>query len=367
VALTHHGRGRVAGRLRSLAAGFLVSGVLAASSVVGSGWVTPAAADPPLTVEEAKAQVDRLQMEAAALDQDYVDIQTQIAAKRQRLASTQADLTEQQAKVARMRLQVSRVALAQFQNRNLDTTAQLFFTSDTTDFLNQISTVEKVSQNQNSVLQDFQAAQAELDSLRRTAQTDLAQLDKQEAQLTSLRQESDAKVAEAQAVLDRLTEEQRQRIEAEERRLAAAARAAAEAAIGSAPTEGEDPSSTGGGTITGSSRGAKALAWAKTQVGKPYRFAAAGPSTYDCSGLTLKAWAKAGVSLPHSSRQQAKLGKPVSQAELQPGDLVFFYSGPSHVGMYAGNGMLLHAPRPGKSVEYIKMSAMPFNSAVRPG
>lgn len=365
----HRYRRRAADRLRSLFASVLAGGVVTALALTGgAGLVSPAAADPPLTVEEAKAQVDQLQTEAAALDQEYVDVQTQIAAKRERLARTQGDLTEQQAKVARMRIQVGQVALAQFQNRTLDTTAQLFFTADTTTFLNQISTVEKVSENNLAVLQDFQSAQAELDSLKRSAETDLTQLAKQEAQLAALRQESDAKVAEAETVLARLTEEQRQRIEAEERRLAAEAQAEAERAAGGGTTEADPTGSTSTDTgPSGTGRGAEALAWAKTQLGKPYRFAAAGPGAYDCSGLTMKAWAQAGISLPHSSRQQTKAGKPVSKEDLQPGDLVFFYSGPSHVGLYAGNGMLLHAPRPGKSVEYVKVSSMPFFGAVRPG
>jgi cell wall-associated NlpC family hydrolase len=71
--------------------------------------------------------------------------------------------------------------------------------------------------------------------------------------------------------------------------------------------------------------------------------------------------------LPHSSAAQYKIGKKVKKADLQPGDLVFFYSGPSHVGIYAGNGEIIHAPKPGKKVGYIKVSSMPWKGARRPG
>ena len=117
----------------------------------------------------------------------------------------------------------------------------------------------------------------------------------------------------------------------------------------------------------GSSKGATALAFAKSQLGKPYRYASAGPNAYDCSGLTSAAWSKVGVSLPRTSQSQIGVGRSVSKSELQPGDLVFYYSGISHVGLYAGNGQIVHAPRPGKSVEYASLDSMPFAGARRPG
>ena len=92
-----------------------------------------------------------------------------------------------------------------------------------------------------------------------------------------------------------------------------------------------------------------------------------GPNGWDCSGLTMKAWKAAGVKLPHSSGQQFRIGKKISKSNLRSGDLVFFYRGISHVGLYAGNGKVIHAPRPGKQVSYIKMSHMPYMGARRPG
>ncbi|MGH3339818.1 MAG: C40 family peptidase, partial [Propionibacteriaceae bacterium] len=113
--------------------------------------------------------------------------------------------------------------------------------------------------------------------------------------------------------------------------------------------------------------GAKALAYAKAQLGEPYVRNGAGPSGWDCSGLTMRAWGSVGVSLPHSAGQQYNRGRSVAKSDLQLGDLVFFYNDISHVGLYAGNGRVIHAPRPGKSVEYIKMSYMPYVGARRPG
>jgi cell wall-associated NlpC family hydrolase len=105
---------------------------------------------------------------------------------------------------------------------------------------------------------------------------------------------------------------------------------------------------------------------ALAQQGKPYVWSAAGPNSYDCSGLVQYAYAKAGLKLAHSSRIQSTLGKPVSRANLQPGDLVFFYSPVSHVGIYIGNGLMVHAPTSGSVVKIVKIDQMGgYNSARR--
>lgn len=116
----------------------------------------------------------------------------------------------------------------------------------------------------------------------------------------------------------------------------------------------------------GSSKGKKALAFAKRQVGDRYRFGGNGPNAWDCSGLTRGAWKHAGKKLARTAAGQYRQGKKVSKSNLRKGDLVFFYGGPSHVGIYAGNGKIVHASRPGKPVGYIKMKYMPYKGARRP-
>jgi cell wall-associated NlpC family hydrolase len=115
----------------------------------------------------------------------------------------------------------------------------------------------------------------------------------------------------------------------------------------------------------GSSVGARALALAKGKVGTPYVWGAAGPSAFDCSGLIVWAYKQLGVSLPHSSSTLSTMGTPVAKAALQPGDLVFFYSPVSHVGIYAGNGMVLNATQSGEPVQFSKLANLPFHNAMR--
>jgi cell wall-associated NlpC family hydrolase len=355
--------------LRATVIGFSAMALTTAIFAIPAGL--PAAAEPPLTVAEAKAQIEQLQTDAAAIDQDYAGVKDQIDQGNAKLALKRADVKAQAAKVAKMKLQVGQVALAQFQNRNLDTAAQLFFTEDTQGFLSQISTVEKVSENQNTVLQNFQQEQANLAALEHSTQTDLAVLQAKGSQLNELRESSDKKVAQAKTVLAKLTAAEQAKIAAEEKKAEEAAKAEAERKAGATSTTKTDTSETETNTspVAGSNRGEKALAFARKQLGKPYRFGATGPDAYDCSGLTGAAWRAAGVTLSRTSQTQFRDGRAVSKSDLKPGDLVFFYSSsaPSHVALYAGNGMVIHAPHPGSNVRYIKMKYMPFSGARRPG
>ena len=109
-----------------------------------------------------------------------------------------------------------------------------------------------------------------------------------------------------------------------------------------------------------------AMSLALSKVGKPYRWGASGPNAFDCSGLVKWSFAQAGKALPRTSRAQAGAGTPVSRANLQPGDLVFFYKPISHVGIYIGNGKVVHASRKGQPVKVSDMSRMKFTKAVRP-
>jgi peptidoglycan DL-endopeptidase CwlO len=374
------------GRSLHLAALGLAS--VALSALVVFPTSLPAAAEPPLTVAEARDLIAQLQTDAAGIDQQYTDVKEQIKEGRAQLRLKQADVRAQTEKVGRLKLHVGQIALAQFQNRSLDTATHLFVTPDIEGFLSQISTVQKVSENQNSALLDYQQAQANLAALEHSAETDLAALGEKEKQLKSLTAASDKKLDQAKKVLAELTADQQKQLAEAEKKATAKANAegrAATKAPAKAKTEGRAATkaqtkanaegraatkSSGDSTrssVTGSSKGAKALAYAKAQLGEPYARSGAGPSSWDCSGLTMMAWGSVGVSLPHSSRQQYNRGQPVAKSDLQLGDLVFFYSDIHHVGLYAGNGRVIHAPRPGKSVEYIKMSYMPYAGARRPG
>lgn len=114
-------------------------------------------------------------------------------------------------------------------------------------------------------------------------------------------------------------------------------------------------------------RGGRAANFACRQIGKPYVWASAGPSSYDCSGLTMAAWASVGVSLPHNALRQSQTIRSVTRAQLRAGDLVFFNSSVSHVGIYVGGGWIVHAPSSGDKVRMRKVTVGNIHGYGRPG
>ncbi|MFD0855342.1 C40 family peptidase, partial [Actinomadura adrarensis] len=153
-----------------------------------------------------------------------------------------------------------------------------------------------------------------------------------------------------------------------------AEKAAAKAASSKESSDSDSGSSSdpdSSGSASGSSRAAKAVAFAYDQIGDPYRYGGTGPSSWDCSGLSQAAWKKAGVDLPRTTTQiYSAVDKKVSLKSAEKGDLLFFYSGRSHMGIYVGDGYMIHAPSSGKNVQKVKLSSYyksNLNGAVRPG
>lgn len=234
----------------------------------------------------------------------------------------------------------------------------------------------------------LEGRRAELDRMRAEAQAE-------EERLAQARREVEAAQAEQQELLAQVEgeitelvrqEEARRRAEAErrarqemERRRQQEAAAREAAAREAAEREARGGGGTGGGSSAPAPstpppdvpapnpQAATAVATAKAQLGDPYRYGAAGPDTFDCSGLTMYAWAAAGVGLPHSSRSQFASLPHVPMDALAPGDLVFYGSPIHHVGMYVGGGQMIHAPQTGDVVKYSSIYRRDFAGAARPG
>lgn len=340
---------------------------------------TPSAqADPdkPTTVAQAKAQVDKLEAEASAIDQDYAAAQEKLAKSTKKLAADNKDLAKQEKKVSAMRTQVAKVALTNFQQRNTSTAAT-FLTSQQDNVFSRLSMMQQVTANQKAQLQAFQAEQANLNDLKTSAEADVAVQTKAKADMADARKRSKTKVEQAKKVLAQLTEEQRRKIAAEraaQERQDREAAARTQTQTRTRTTHETSRSHSHGATKTtiapavpASGRAATAVAFARAQVGKPYSYGGTGPGAYDCSGLTGAAWRAAGVGLPRTSQAQFGAGRSVSTSNLRPGDLVFYYSGISHVGIYIGGGMIVHAANPRSGVTYAGVHSMPLMGARRVG
>lgn len=381
---------------RALIAGGFSLTVSFATLIPGASRADPQPA--PLTIDQVSAQVEVLTNDAEVATESANAIGDELTVIKQRVAALQSDVSRQQSAVAAMRNRVGQFASAQYRSDGMDTTVQLLLASQPDDFLARMSTTASLTDQQGAALTNLRSQQKALAEKQSAVTAEQARLSDAQNRAQADRTLANQKLAASRALLSRLTAVEKARLAAVEaarqERAAAAIRASRDAiraaatstpttttAATSTPAKGNPAKSTTtastpadtstvptGGSAPASGRGATALAFAAAQIGEPYVFGAAGPSSWDCSGLTMMAWRAAGVSLPHSaSGQYDTVAQKVSQADLRPGDLVIFYGDMHHVGIYAGNGMVIHAPQPGTPVQYLPMKYMPFAGAVRPG
>ena len=184
--------------------------VMALAGALAITGTSVAMADPD-TVEQARVELERLEQQQTEIDQQYAAVQEKRDRAQKAVDTARADAAAQAGKVAELRTQVGQVALQQYRGRAYDTTTALLVTEDVDSFLSRLSTVQKVNANTNSLLQDYQSAQANLSDTQRAAAAQLAQVSAEQQNLAILKKQSDEKVQAAEKVLARLTEEQRQR------------------------------------------------------------------------------------------------------------------------------------------------------------
>jgi cell wall-associated NlpC family hydrolase len=306
----------------------------------------------PTNAADAQKQLDQVQRDAEALTEQWHASSDEVRARKQEVEKLQAAVGPAQALAAAARSdeesyrkQVDVVTMATFESGNLDQLDALLAARSPQDFLDQMSALETISSEYRTVLTtlitkvgEADRAQADAGAAVARAQAAVAEAASAEQQLGERKRDADARIATAEHLLRALSpSERRDR---------------------NGPTVSAPP-------ITGTGIGVAALRAAASQLGKPYRWGAEGPGSYDCSGLTSYAFARAGVTLPRSSSQQALVGTPVSWNEMQPGDLVFYYSPVSHVGIYAGDGKFINAPQSGDVVRYQNVSRSAFSGARR--
>ncbi|MGW5421267.1 NlpC/P60 family protein [Streptomyces sp. NPDC003943] len=327
----------------------------------GSGHAAPRP-----TPAQVKADVDRLYEEAEVATEKYNGAKEQAGQARAAFDRLRDEAARRTERLNRSRDALGAVAAAQYRSGGLDPAVQLVLTSDPDQYLERAALAEKAGDRQAVAIASVRRELAAVRQLRARSADRLRELKAHEAELRKQKATVRTKLDAARALLARLTAEERARYEA-------AVTAGRHDAAGAGPvvgaaTDRADRASAGRGPLTApTGRAAAAIAFAEAQLGKPYVWGATGPSAYDCSGLTQAAWRAAGVSLPRTTYTQINAGRRVSRSELAPGDLVFFYSGISHVGLYIGGGQMIHAPRPGAPVRIAPIDEMPFAGATRVG
>ncbi|MEU2146046.1 MULTISPECIES: C40 family peptidase [Streptomyces albovinaceus subgroup] len=323
----------------------------AAVTVVMSAQSASADPLPDPNKKGVQAQIDRLYEEATQATEKYNGAKESADKLQEEADNLQEAVARKQSALNELRQQLGSVATAQYRSGGLDPSLQLLLSADPDAYLDKASGLDRLSARQSDTLQRFLSQQRALQQQRTQAGEKLNSLQDTRKELGSKKKEIQGKLAEAQRLLNTLTAKERAKIaETEERANRSSERV----------DLGNETSASG---IT-----AAAFNAAKSRVGMPYVWGATGPGSFDCSGLTSWAFRQAGVSLPRTSQAQANAGTRInSLSALKPGDLIIMRTDLSHVGFYAGNGQILHSPKPGAQVRYesIARSGMPFMWGVR--
>ena len=289
------------------------------------------------TLAQVQAQVIRYEEEATSAAEGAQEAKVKLNSLTRSLAGIQAQAQIQAKTVDAISKTLGAIAIDQYKSGTISQSLELLFSSDPSLYLSSAGSLEAITRQKGIQLRKFQSAEQKLNATSLTVSDRLAQVKALQKKLAEKSALATAKLAQAESLLAKLKKEDRERLArlAQEREDAdqASSLQAAKSAAG----------------VSG--RAGLALKFALKQIGDRYVFGADGMVYWDCSGLTMRAYQSAGVSLPHSSAAQSRMGKSISFSQKKPGDLMFFGRPVSHVGIYLGGGKMVHAPRSGSRVK----------------
>jgi cell wall-associated NlpC family hydrolase len=309
-----------------------------------AGVIAPVPANAAPSLAQVQAKVRQLEEEATTAAEGAQEAKVKLAVLTKTLNGIKAKAEIQGQTVSTLQRSLGRIAIEQYKSGGFGQSFELLFSSDPTLYLSSAGSLDAITRRKSAQLRKFEAAQQRLKATTLTVNDKIALVAAAQKKLAAQSAIAQSKLAEAEKLLSTLTKAERERLaklaDEQENADEASSLAAAKSAEG----------------VSG--RAGIALKYALKQIGDRYVFGAAGLVTWDCSGLTMRAYEAAGVSLPHSSAAQSRLGKKVSLNALKPGDLLFFGRPVSHVGIYLGGGKMVHAPRSGSRVKVAESGSL---------
>lgn len=329
--------------------------IVAVAAVAAAGLLTmagSAGAQPQPTVNQVQAKLKKLTSKEDWLIQRYDQAKQNLTSARQRLRVVNTEVNKDATAAKNMQDEIAQIASNVYENGAMSSVAALLTSGNPQTLLSQSAFLTHLSTDQYQQLQQVITTERQLAGAKQMAKRTERAVAGLTKQLSSQRADLEKTISQQKALLASLTPQQQQQTQQQQ------------------PGAGGTTTGRGGYTGPTSTQAEQAVAFAYNQLGCPYVFGATGPcgSGFDCSGLTMSAWASAGVSIPRTSYGQATL-PAVSTSALQPGDILEF-AGDSHVGIYVGGNMLIDAPQPGMNVEKVSLSeswyASNLDGAVRP-
>ena len=310
---------------------FAVAGVAAGSVLLMQG---SAHAE---TMSQAKSDYNQKMAQSETATEAYTAATAEAATLQQKVNTLQGQISTMTAEMGSLQHTMGLQAAQQYENSGMASTLELALESSPQTYLDKALASNEISQSEAQLLKTLAQDKTQIAADQKLAATELAQ---QQAVVNTAKKQKSAAISaasQAKSVISSLTAAQQQTI-----------------------VSGGGTSSNTVTVTAPNSRAAVAVAYVKSKLGDEYVYAASGPDEFDCSGLTMAAWAAAGVSLPHNAAAQYDSTEHISFSQLEPGDLIYFYDGGTigHVGMWIGDGMLIDAPHSGATVREISLANM---------
>ncbi|MFI7402736.1 NlpC/P60 family protein [Streptomyces sp. NPDC049541] len=363
--MASHRKSRPAGtRVAGIRTPALATAAFTSVALLSQSANAAPAADGKPSLEEVEKKVDDLYRQAESATEKYNAAKEKTTKQRRNVDTLLDDVAKRMQKLNEERDRLGSFAAAQYRTGAAAPDTATFLLADSPqDYFDQTQLMGRLTSRQKSAVDEYFTEQSATMKKRQEASRSLETLTATQSDLQTAKSTVQKKLSDARELLSKLTAEEKARLAAiQKQQQEAAARKAAELAKQQAAEKAREAAaaqdsgsasgsgSTSAGDSSYATKAEKALAFARAQIGKPYVWGATGPGSYDCSGLTQAAWKAAGVDLPRTTYDQVSAGTTVSLTDAQPGDLIFFYDDISHVGVYIGNGMMIHAPKPGAYV-----------------
>ncbi|WP_431043581.1 NlpC/P60 family protein [Streptomyces sp. P1-3] len=315
----------------------------------------PSREERPKSLEEVHKQVETLYRQAESATDAYNLAREKQTRQEATIVGIAQAVAKAQAEMVDLKKQAGAMARAQYRNGAMPHEARLLLSDDPQEFLDGVFLARKGQHATSGVINRLASTQALLDRNAESASREWQRLDESRAKKAAASKQIKEKLAKAKRLESKLKKEELARLRKLEEEKARSAQAKW---LRSGILDDVRGKASGSGE--------RAVDFATAQIGKDYVWGAEGPDTYDCSGLTLKAWAAGGHAIPRTSQEQWKRLPRVEIEEMRPGDLIIYFGDASHVGMYVGDGMIVHAPRPGRQITLAGAGSMPILGVVRP-
>ncbi|WP_344567944.1 C40 family peptidase [Streptomyces axinellae] len=309
-------------------------------------------------LERIRKDIERLHDRAESATDAYNAAEDKVEKQQKAIVQLAKRIDSTQGKLDKLTTTAGAMARAQYRSGGMPDEARLMLADDPASFLHDVSLVRKGQQATRGVLGSLGKTRATLEDYAADATDEWKKLEKNRKKKKAAKKKITAQLKKAESIESGLKEKERERLRRLESR---AARAAQAKWLRSGAIKGLEKSAA-----KASPAGRRAIAWASRQIGKDYVWGAEGPDTFDCSGLTMRAWGAAGKRIPRTSQEQWKQLPRVPVGKMRPGDLIIYKKDASHVGIYVGDGALLHAPRTGRQVTVEGAGTMPILGVVRP-